>query len=70
MEIYVIREDGYHYGDISHSYIVGAHKIEKDAIKHLSDGCKTGTEFHIAGRAMGYGNVGIFCCAFHGYPWW
>lgn len=41
MEIYVIREDGYHYGDISHSYIVGAHKIEKDAIKHLSDGVDT-----------------------------
>lgn len=41
MEIYVIREDGYHYGDISHSDIVSAHKTEKDAIEHLSDGVDT-----------------------------
>lgn len=41
MEIYVIREDGYHYGDLSHSCIVGAYKIEKDAIEHLSDGVDT-----------------------------
>lgn len=41
MEIYVIREDGYHYGDISHSSIVDAYKIEKDAIEHLSDGVDT-----------------------------
>lgn len=41
MEIYVIREDGYHYGDFSHSCIVSAHKTEKDAIKHLSDGVDT-----------------------------
>lgn len=41
MEIYVIREDKYYYGDISHSSIVGAYKIEKDAIKHLSDGIDT-----------------------------
>lgn len=41
MEIYIIREDGYHYGNISHSYIVSAHKTEKDAIEHLSDGVDT-----------------------------
>lgn len=41
MEIYVICEDRYHYGDISHSSIVGAYKIEEDADKHLSDGIDT-----------------------------
>lgn len=48
MEIYIIREDGYHYGGISHSNIVSAHKTEEDAIEHLSDGVDT--DFYTVAR--------------------